>query len=172
MGPYQYKARVARLRLKGGDVREFGERQLQQGAYGDDVMQLQVKGVEGGRQGVQRGCWTLAAGGSGKRGERADARAAAGAALDGATSTRAPLQTPQRMRSCLPLPPPPINPPLPQAYLAEQGYFNAADGLSGYFGAVTGEALQNWQRDQGLRANGVFGDAAKWAVLRQQVRGC
>jgi len=43
MGPYQFKARVARLRLKGGDVRDFGERALQQGAYGDDVMQLQVR---------------------------------------------------------------------------------------------------------------------------------
>ncbi len=35
-----------------------------------------------------------------------------------------------------------------QAYLAEQGYFDSGEGLSGYFGAVTGEALQAWQRDQ------------------------
>ena len=52
MGPYQFKARVARLRLKGGDVRDFGERVLQQGAYGDDVMQLQVRWAAGGEQHV------------------------------------------------------------------------------------------------------------------------
>ncbi len=57
-----------------------------------------------------------------------------------------------------------------QAYLAEQGYFNSADGLSGYFGAVTSEALQNWQRDSGLRVTGIFNDQCKWAYLRQQVR--
>ena len=57
-----------------------------------------------------------------------------------------------------------------QSYLSEQGYFHSADGLSGYFGAVTGEALQNWQRDQGLRITGVFNDECKWAYLRQQVR--
>ena len=60
--------------------------------------------------------------------------------------------------------------PLPQAYLSEQGYFNSADGLSGYFGAVTREALQNWQRDQGLRISGVVNEDCKWAYLRQQVR--
>lgn len=51
MGPYQFKARVARLRLKGGDVRDFGERVLQQGTYGDDVMQLQVCWAETGAAG-------------------------------------------------------------------------------------------------------------------------
>ena len=63
----------------------------------------------------------------------------------------------------------PLAPP-PQAYLSEQGYFNAAEGLSGYFGAVTREALQNWQRDQGLRVTGAFTADCKWAYLRQLVR--
>lgn len=43
LGPYQYKTRVARLRLKGAQVHEFGDRVLQQGSFGDDVMQLQVR---------------------------------------------------------------------------------------------------------------------------------
>lgn len=33
---------MARLRQKGMQMYEFGERVLQQGSYGDDVMQLQV----------------------------------------------------------------------------------------------------------------------------------
>jgi hypothetical protein len=35
---------------------------------------------------------------------------------------------------------------------------------------VTGDALQAWQRDQGLPATGVFDSNCKWAYLRQQVR--
>ena len=42
MGPYQYKTRAARLRQQGVQVHEFGERVLQQGCYGEDVMALQV----------------------------------------------------------------------------------------------------------------------------------
>ena len=58
-----------------------------------------------------------------------------------------------------------------QAFLSGQGYFNSADGLSGYFGAVTKEALQNWQRDAGLRSTGVFNAECKWAYVRGQVSG-
>ena len=42
MGPYRYQSRVARLRQRGARLHEFGERTLQQGSFGDDVMQLQV----------------------------------------------------------------------------------------------------------------------------------
>lgn len=48
----------------------------------------------------------------------------------------------------LPLPPTAHPSSRLQAYLAEQGYFDSGEGLSGYFGAMTGEALQAWQRDQ------------------------
>jgi peptidoglycan hydrolase-like protein with peptidoglycan-binding domain len=87
---------VARLRLKGFPVYEFGERVMQEGSFGDDVMQL-------------------------------------------------------------------------QAYLSEQGYFSSEDGLSGYFGSVTGDALQAWQGDHGLRVTGVFDADSKWTYLKQQV---
>eukprot|EP00887_Chlorella_sp_A99_P006426 scaffold3.g6426.t1 len=95
MGSYNYHGRVERLRRSGLEVAEFGARTLQQGAYGDDVVEL-------------------------------------------------------------------------QSFLSGEGYFNSADGLSGYFGAVTKEAVQNWQRDAGLAPTGVFNTDCKWAYLRQQ----
>lgn len=195
MGPYQYKARVARLRLKGGDVRDFGERALGQGAYGDDVMQLQARAwaapamachiLQQRRRPACRACSRAP-----KRRRACCVRHARDApyhpnrtppahgccprAPPALTSTKPPpaLALPSPLNH--PLSVPPTHLPTTQAYLAEQGYFNAADGLSGYFGAVTGEALQAWQRDQGLRVTGVFNDECKWAVLRAQVgaSGC
>ena len=85
-------------------------------------------------------------------------------------SSAPPPPTPRVCPSASQTPLPSGPHPLLQAYLSEQGYFNSADGLSGYFGAVTREALQNWQRDQGLRISGVFNEDCKWAYLRQQVR--
>ncbi|KAL4458611.1 hypothetical protein ABPG75_013476 [Micractinium tetrahymenae] len=48
LGQYQYRTRMARLRQKGVQLYEFGERVLQQGSYGDDVMQLQAYLAEQG----------------------------------------------------------------------------------------------------------------------------
>lgn len=56
-----------------------------------------------------------------------------------------------------------------QEFMGEQGYLNCVDGVTGYFGSVTKEAVQNWQRDQGLPVTGVFDSECKWAYLRQQV---
>lgn len=58
-----------------------------------------------------------------------------------------------------------------QQFLGEQGYINTRDGLTGYFGSVTREAVQNWQRDQGLAVTGAFDAECKWAYLKQQVGG-
>jgi hypothetical protein len=56
-----------------------------------------------------------------------------------------------------------------QLLLGEQGYLNLGDGITGYFGSVTKEALMNWQRDVGLPTTGVFTQDCKWAYLKQQV---
>ncbi|KAL4429383.1 hypothetical protein ABPG77_005157 [Micractinium sp. CCAP 211/92] len=48
LGHYQYRTRMARLRQKGMQMYDFGERVLQQGSYGDDVMQLQAYLAEQG----------------------------------------------------------------------------------------------------------------------------
>jgi peptidoglycan hydrolase-like protein with peptidoglycan-binding domain len=55
-----------------------------------------------------------------------------------------------------------------QAFLSQEGYYNPLDGgYTGYFGTVTKEALQAWQRDIGLEPTGVFDASARWAYLRQ-----
>lgn len=56
-----------------------------------------------------------------------------------------------------------------QQFLGEEGYFNSMDGVTGYFGSVTREALMNWQRDQGLQVTGEFNNNCRWAYLKQQV---
>lgn len=54
-----------------------------------------------------------------------------------------------------------------QNWLAEESYYNPVDGgYTGYFGSVTKEALQAWQRDNGVQVTGVFDAASKWAYLR------
>lgn len=54
-----------------------------------------------------------------------------------------------------------------QSWLADESYYNPLDGgYNGYFGAVTKEALQAWQRDVGIEASGRFDTASKWAYLR------
>lgn len=56
-----------------------------------------------------------------------------------------------------------------QSYLVDEGYLSTTDGgPTGYFGSVTREALQNWQRDVGVNTNGVFNADCKWAYLKQQ----
>jgi len=56
-----------------------------------------------------------------------------------------------------------------QSYLVDEGYLSTTDGgPTGYFGSVTREALQNWQRDVGVSTNGVFNADCKWAYLKQQ----
>lgn len=56
-----------------------------------------------------------------------------------------------------------------QVYLVDEGYLNASDGgPTGYFGSVTKEALQNWQRDHKLTSNGIFNGDCRWTYLKQQ----
>jgi peptidoglycan hydrolase-like protein with peptidoglycan-binding domain len=94
MGGYQYQSRASKLRSKGVDVYEFGNRNLREGCFGEDVLQL-------------------------------------------------------------------------QNWLADETYYNPVDGgYTGYFGSVTKEALQAWQRDTGLEATGCFDSASKSAYLR------
>jgi len=53
-----------------------------------------------------------------------------------------------------------------QEWLAESGYYNPSDGgFNGYFGSVTKEALQMWQRDVGVQVSGCFDSASKMAYL-------
>ena len=53
-----------------------------------------------------------------------------------------------------------------QEWLAECGYYNPSDGgFNGYFGSVTKEALQMWQRDVGVQVSGCFDSASKMAYL-------
>ena len=55
-----------------------------------------------------------------------------------------------------------------QNWLAEEAYYNPVDGgYTGYFGSVTKEALQAWQRDQGVDTSGAFDSASKRAYLQQ-----
>jgi len=94
MGGYQYQSRASKLRSRGVDVYEFGNRNLREGCFGEDVLQL-------------------------------------------------------------------------QNWLADETYYNPVDGgYTGYFGSVTKEALQAWQRDNGLEATGRFDSANKSAYLR------
>jgi peptidoglycan hydrolase-like protein with peptidoglycan-binding domain len=94
MGGYQYRYRASKLRSRGVDVYEFGNRNLREGCFGEDVLQL-------------------------------------------------------------------------QNWLADETYYNPVDGgYTGYFGSVTKEALQEWQRDNGLEATGHFDSASKSAYLR------
>jgi peptidoglycan hydrolase-like protein with peptidoglycan-binding domain len=54
-----------------------------------------------------------------------------------------------------------------QNWLADETYYNPVDGgYTGYFGSVTKEALQAWQRDNGLEATGHFDSASKSTYLR------
>ncbi|KAA6420009.1 MAG: hypothetical protein FRX49_10031 [Trebouxia sp. A1-2] len=59
-----------------------------------------------------------------------------------------------------------------QRFLNDQGYFprlrETPDGYTGYFGDLTKEALQAWQEDYHLAADGQFGHACRQAVARQQ----
>ncbi|DBA76924.1 hypothetical protein WJX77_000140 [Trebouxia sp. C0004] len=59
-----------------------------------------------------------------------------------------------------------------QRFLNDQGYFprlrETPDGYTGYFGDLTKEALQAWQEDYHLAADGRFGQACRQAVARQQ----
>ena len=61
-----------------------------------------------------------------------------------------------------------------QRFLHDQGYFprlqETPDGYTGYFGDLTTQALQAWQRDLDLVADGHFGEACRRAVELQQVR--
>ena len=60
-----------------------------------------------------------------------------------------------------------------QRFLNDQGYFprlrETPDGYTGYFGDLTKEALQAWQEDYHLAADGQFGHACRQAFARQQV---
>lgn len=60
-----------------------------------------------------------------------------------------------------------------QRFLNDQGYFprlrETPDGYTGYFSDLTKEALQAWQKDYHLAADGRFGQACRQAVARQQV---
>lgn len=60
-----------------------------------------------------------------------------------------------------------------QRFLHDQGYFprlkETPDGYTGYFGDVTKEALQAWQEDYHLAADGRFGQSCRQAVARRQV---
>ena len=94
MGGYQYQSRVSKLRSRGVDVYEFGSRNLREGCFGEDVLEL-------------------------------------------------------------------------QNWLADETYYNPVDGgYTGYFGSVTKEALQAWQRDNGVEVTGHFDSASKWAYIR------
>jgi len=54
-----------------------------------------------------------------------------------------------------------------QNWLTEENlYTPTAGGHTGYFGPVTKEALQLWQRHHGLEATGTFDATTKWAYLR------
>lgn len=54
-----------------------------------------------------------------------------------------------------------------QNWLAEESYYNPVDGgYTGYFGSVTKEALQAWQRDAEIEVTGVFDGPSRWAYLR------
>lgn len=54
-----------------------------------------------------------------------------------------------------------------QNWLAEESYYNPVDGgYTGYFGSVTKEALQAWQRDAEIEVTGVFDGPTKWAYLK------
>lgn len=54
-----------------------------------------------------------------------------------------------------------------QAFLSDEGYYNPVDGgNSGYFGSVTKEALQAWQRDVGVSETGILDDASRWAYIK------
>lgn len=59
-----------------------------------------------------------------------------------------------------------------QRFLHEQGYFprlrETPDGYTGYFGDLTKEALQAWQEDYHLTADGRFGQSCRQAVTIQQ----
>ena len=60
-----------------------------------------------------------------------------------------------------------------QRFLHDQGYFprlrETPDGYTGYFGDLTKEALQAWQEDFHLTADGQFGQSCRQAVARIQV---
>ena len=60
-----------------------------------------------------------------------------------------------------------------QRFLHDQGFFprlrETPDGYTGYFGDLTKEALQAWQEDYQLTADGCFGHACRQAVARRQV---
>lgn len=60
-----------------------------------------------------------------------------------------------------------------QRFLNDQGYIprlkETPDGYTGYFGDLTKEALQAWQEDCHLAADGLFGQSCRQAVARCQV---
>ena len=60
-----------------------------------------------------------------------------------------------------------------QRFLGDQGYFprlrETPDGYTGYFGDLTKEALQAWQQDRNIAADGCFGPTCRQAVALQQV---
>ncbi|KAL3141467.1 hypothetical protein ABBQ32_005030 [Trebouxia sp. C0010 RCD-2024] len=59
-----------------------------------------------------------------------------------------------------------------QRFLNDQGYIprlkETPDGYTGYFGDLTKEALQAWQEDCHLAADGLFGQSCRQAVARCQ----
>ena len=60
-----------------------------------------------------------------------------------------------------------------QRFLHDQGYFprlrETPDGYTGYFGDLTKDALQAWQEDYHLIADGQFGQSCRQAVAQIQV---
>ena len=60
-----------------------------------------------------------------------------------------------------------------QRFLHDQGYFprlrETPDGYTGYFGDLTKEALQAWQEDYHLNADGQFGQSCRQAFVQIQV---
>ncbi|KAK9811908.1 hypothetical protein WJX72_012242 [[Myrmecia] bisecta] len=55
-----------------------------------------------------------------------------------------------------------------QDYLHEEGFFNAPQGSTGFYGAITTQSVKAWQTSQNIPPTGSFGNLSREVYLQQQ----